>query len=545
MKSVLAVAVVSVAAAAAVAVSLAQGSTDKSGGVFRIGTSQGIDSLNPYVAFNQDAFAMFMNIYPYLVQYDQKALKFAPDFATSWKASTDGKTWTFHTRTNATWSDGQPLTAADAAWTINTTIKYSATGTGNSAGLVAHIIRATAPNPTTLVVRYRQAPGNVLGQFQQFPMLPRHIWSGHTGHNGADVKTFANRAPVVGAGPFVLTKFTKNEIALFERNDSYYGPTPKIDGFGLKMFANDDAMVSALKHGELDAIESVPPTAIKTLESAGFDVRSIRGLYETDFLNNSNPKKPKHRELLNLKVRDAFAHAIDRRKIASVVFLGHAEPASSFIPPASGDWHNPNLKPEQFDLALANRILDKAGYPKGSDGIRAAGDHKMSYDVIGPTDVPSIPRTFQIIQSDFAKIGVKLTLKPLDSTAAFEAVGAPDYKYLKFDLAMWYWVALIDPDFMLSVLTCAQYGGWSDTGYCNSTYDKMYSQQQLSPDPSRRRAIAWAMQKRQVTERPYTMLVYTDQVDAVSKKWAGLAVTPQGPYNALSKQSLTEVHQTG
>ena len=110
------------------------GSTSSSsGGTFRLGTSNGIDSLNPYVAFNQDAYSTFEYIYPVLVQYDSN-LHFAPFFATSWHASNGGKTWTFKTQPNAKWSDGKPLTAADAAWTINTDIKYKDGGAANAAG---------------------------------------------------------------------------------------------------------------------------------------------------------------------------------------------------------------------------------------------------------------------------------------------------------------------------------------------------------------------------------------------------------------------------
>src|SRR6202165_1556154 len=103
-------------------------SSAKSGGTFRLGTSSRIDSLNPYVAFNQDAISAFEYIYPLLVQYDQKNRNFAPDFARSWKTSKDGKTWTFTTVASATWSDGTPLTAADAAWSINTDIRYKGGG---------------------------------------------------------------------------------------------------------------------------------------------------------------------------------------------------------------------------------------------------------------------------------------------------------------------------------------------------------------------------------------------------------------------------------
>jgi peptide/nickel transport system substrate-binding protein len=532
------------AALVSVAAYSASGGTSKAkaGGTFRIGTSSRIDSLNPYVAFNQDAYSAFEYIYPLLIQYDKANAKFIPDFATSWKTSNGGKRWTFTTRKGAKWTDGKPLTARDAAWSINTDIKYQATGAANAAGLIAHIKKASAPNANTLIVDYSAAPGNVLGQFQQFAILPQHIWSKHTGHKGADLKTFANNPPVVGAGPFKLVKFQKDQIALFQRNGSFYGEKPKIAAFGLRFFSNDDALVSALKAHDIDAIEDVPATAIKTL-SSGFNIRSVPGVDQTDFIINSNPKKKAHRELLNLKVKEAFSHAINRKQIAKVVFLGYANPASSIIPPATGDWFNKNLKPESFDLKLANKLLDQAGFKKGADGIRRAGGHKMSYQVIAPTDVHSIPRTFQILQPDFRKIGVQLQQRALDSSAAFDAITAPDYKYLNFDLAMWDWVALIDPDFMLSVVTCAQYGGWSDSGYCDKKYDRMYSQQQLTPNQEKRRTIVWKMQAYLYKQRPYIWLAAQDHVWAVSKKWGGLVASPQGPFNSINKLSLTRVHQ--
>src|SRR6185437_6900365 len=122
----------------------------------------------------------------------------------------------------------------------------------------AHLTKASAPNATTLVVNYRQAAGNVLGQFQQFFILPKHIWAKHLGKKGAGLKTFANPAPVVGSGPFNLVKYTKNQITIFEPNKTYWGKKPKIQELGLQQFSNDDAMVQALKAHDLDAIETVP-----------------------------------------------------------------------------------------------------------------------------------------------------------------------------------------------------------------------------------------------------------------------------------------------
>jgi len=518
-------------------------SSGSSGGTFRMGTSSGIDSINPYVAFNQDAYSTFQYIYPILVQYDKEGKKIVPFFARSWKATDGGKTWTFKLVSGAKWTDGKPLTSEDAAWTINTDIKYAATGAANEAGLIAHITKAEAPDPTTLVVRYEQAPGNVLGQFQQFFILPKHIWSQHVGNKGADLKTFANTPPVVGSGPFQLVKYKKNEIALFKKNASYWSTKPAIDQFGLRQFSNDDAMISALKAHDIDAINVVPATGIKTLKGAGFDVSDVDGLDQTDFIINSAEGKKDHRELLNMKVREAFDHAIDRKQIIDVVFLGTAKPAYTIIPTPTGAWSNPNLKPMSFDLANANKILDGLGYKKGSDGIRVADGHKMSYEVITPTSVSSANRTFQILQPDFKKIGVQLRQKSLDGTAAFAEMSAPDNKYLNFDLALWDWTALIDPDFMLSVVTCDQLGGWSDTGMCDKTYDAMYSQQQLTPDQNARKQIVWKMQKYLYDKRPYIWLANDDSVAAVDPKWEGFENTAQGPFNELNIVSLTTVHK--
>jgi peptide/nickel transport system substrate-binding protein len=515
----------------------------KEGGTLRIGTSSRIDSLNPYVAFNQDAYTTFMYIYPFLVQYD-KDLQFAPDFATEWETSKDGLTWTFHTRPEAKWSDGKPLTAEDAAWTINTDVKYQGTGGANTAGLIAHIKNATTPDPNTLVVHYDKPVGNVLSQFQQLAILPKHVWAGYTGHKGADLKTFPNAAPVVSGGSFLLTRFKKDQIALFKRNPDFYGPKPHIAGFGLRMFSNDDALISAMKSGEIDAIESVPPTGIKTLKKAGVVVTQVPGVTTNDFIINSSPHKKKNLELLDQKVREAFAHAIDRKRIVDVAWLGTAKPTATFIPPSTGDWHNSNVKPEPFDLAKANEFLDEAGYRKGSDGIRVANGHKMSYEVITPNDLTGLDRTFQIIQADVRKIGVQLKQRSLDSSAAFDVITGPGEKYATFDLAMWDWVPLIDPDFMLSVMTCAQFAGWNDSGYCDKSYDAMYSQQGVTLDQAARKQIVWKMQEKLYRERPYIMLNTESWISAHSKRWAGFLQSPQGPFNSLSKESLTKVHQT-
>jgi peptide/nickel transport system substrate-binding protein len=524
------------------------GSQVKQGGTLRLGTASGIDSLNPFVTFQQDSYSTFEYIYPFLIQYDTKTLQFAPDFATSWDQSSDGLTWTFHTRPNAKWSDGKPLTAEDAAWSFNMMIKYEKGPTANWAQTFAHVASITTPDPNTLVIKYSKPVAVVLSNIQQVPILPKQVWGKYATGDGKQLKTFPNQPvngqPMVGGGPFVITKYQKSQITLFQANPNYYGTKPHIDGFGLEFFQDDDAMISALKTGQLDAIETVPPTSVSTLKSAHMNVFVGPGLEFHDFIINSNPKKKTNTELLNPQVRMAFEYAIDRNEIVKTAWLGYAQPGSTIVPPGTGAWHDSSVQPLSFDLAKANSILDSLGYAKGSNGIRVANGHPMSYTVIFPHDEQgSGDRAFAIIQNDFRQIGVQLNQKTMDDSAAFDAITAPNNQYLNFDLAMWDWVPLEDPDFILSVLQCNQYGAWSDTGYCDSAYDQMYLQQSAAIDPKARQRIVYAMQQKIFNDRPYIVLNYQDVIDAWSPQWAGFVESNQGLFNPLSKESMVSVHQ--
>jgi peptide/nickel transport system substrate-binding protein len=536
------------AAAVALVVAACGGSSAggvKDGGVFRLGSNSSIDSLNPFVAFQGDAYVTFEYIYPMLVQYNPQ-LQFTADFARSWTESSNGKVWTFHTQPNAKWSDGKPLTAADAAWTYQTILKYQDGATANSAGYVAHMKSATAPNATTLVLTYKRPVANVLSQVQQVPILPEHVWAKYATGNGKALTRFANNAPIVSGGPFILVKYTPKQIALFKRNPTFYGPKPHIDGLGLQFFQTTDAMITALKSHQLDGVETVPPTSVATLKAAHFVVPSSPGVQFDDFIINANPKQEaSHRELVNPLVRQAFDDAIDRQAIVSTSLLGHGRPGASIIPPATGHWSDPAIKPNPFSLAKANQLLDQAGYKMGPNGVRMANGHPMSYTVIMPTDIQNSygQRSFQIIQTDFNKIGVQLNLKVLDDSAAYNAITANGYK--SFEISMWDWYPLTDPDFMLSVLTCGSWNVWNDTGYCSKSYDNLYAAQSAATSPAKRQQIVYQMQQMVASQRVYLVLDYADSIEAHSTAWTDLPLVAGISWNSMSKIPFESVHQAG
>ena len=515
----------------------------KQGGVFRLGSPSTIDSLNPFVGIEFDAYATWEHIYPMLVQYDPKG-QIVPDFATSWHESPDGLTWTFHTQPNAKWSDGKPLTAADAAWTYNTIVKFK---NGPTAALsIPQLKSASAPNPDTLVLSYAHPSAAALADLQPVPILPEHVWAKYATGNGKSLKTFQNNAPIVSGGPFVLEKYTPRQDALFKRNPTFYGPKPHIAGLALEFFSNTDAMVIALKNGQLDGVESVPPTTVAKLRAAHLDVVTTPSIYFDDISINSNTQQDaSHKELLNPLLREAFDYAVNREAIVKTSLLGYGQPGSSIIPPSTGRWNDAAIKPTPFNLGKANQLLNQAGYRMGPNGIRIANGHPMSYTVILPADTTNGygERSFLIVQQDFKKIGVQLTPRNLDNSAAFNAITADHYK--SFELVMWGWFPNPDPNFMLSVVTCQAWYAWSDTGYCNKTYDNLFRQQSAITNPQKRQQIVYKMQQMIYNERPYLVLDYTESLEAHTSKWVDLPTAGGVSWSTFSKIPFETLHLAG
>ncbi len=523
------------------------GSSATQGAVFRWATTSPIDSLNPFVAVQQNSYYTFQYIYPFLVQYSP-GLQVIPDFAQSWRMSAGGRVITFRTRDGARWSDGKPLTARDAAWTINTVVKYQSGPTASEGGAVTGIVNAAAPNATTLVIRYQHPVPAPLVALQGLPILPEHIWGRLAAGKGAQLKTFANAAPIVSGGPFMLVSYTPNQTALFKPNPGWWGPRPHVSGFGIQFFTDADAMILALKNHQIDGTEGepLPPTAISAVRSAGFAVAKTVAFGFRDFIINSNPRKTQHRELLNPLVRLAFAHAIDRNQIVRTAWGGYARPGSSVISPAYGAWNNPALHPESFNLTLASQLLNRAGYRTGPGGLRIASGHPMSYTLLFVSDEKGPgSRAFQIIQGDFRKIGVQLNERIVDPSAATSAILGPNNSYQGWDLAMWDWSILpADPAFILNALTCSQWGGWSDSGYCNKAYDGLYARQAADMTNSDRISLIRTMQSDIYNARPYIVLSYDEWTEARASGWAGFVLSPNGSFNQMSIQTMLSLHRT-
>jgi peptide/nickel transport system substrate-binding protein len=532
------------------------------GGILRIGTINYVDSLNPFNYIESQSVNAFIMLYPQLVQYKYEDGKYEieGDWAKSWETSPDGKDWTFHLIPGGQWSDGKPLTADDAVWSINTTVKFADGPTAVQAAALQHVESAEAPDDQTLVIHYESPVGNVLAQLEQFFVLPRQVYEPLAEGNGKGLKTFQpqQHLPLVSAGVYRLKSYEKKGTTVYTADPNYWGPKSNAEAVALTYYTNADAMLSDLKGGQLDWVDQVPFSAVDAVKKdSNLVVETVPGAETTNITWNSNPRKPKNRELLDPQVKKALSMCVDRDKIIEVVFSGYADTVES-LPGHISPLENPNLGPLEHDCDAANQMLDDLGYTKGPDGTRVAPattgknaqpEHKMSYEIIVPNSLNfNGEREFDIVKEGFAEAGVEVTIKPGgDSTAAYaletgdNCDAAKSTGYDSFDIAMWDWIGYVDPDFMLSVVTKGQWCSWSDTGWDSPEFDALYDKQGTTIDPEERKQIVWEMQQMIYDNFLYTQLVNLDDIEAHTKAWDGFSPA----LDAYSKKFYSQPHKVG
>ena len=532
------------------------------GGILRVWTINYVDSLNPFNYIESQSVNAFIMLYPQLVQYKYEDGKYEieGDWAKSWETSPDGKDWTFHLIPGGQWSDGKPLTADDAVWSINTTVKFADGPTAVQAAALQHVESAEAPDDQTLVIHYESPVGNVLAQLEQFFVLPRQVYESLAEGNGKGLKTFQphQHLPLVSAGVYRLKSYEKKGTTVYTADPNYWGPKSNAEAVALTYYTNADAMLSDLKGGQLDWVDQVPFSAVDAVKKdSNLVVETVPGAETTNITWNSNPRKPKNRELLDPQVKKALSMCVDRDKIIEVVFSGYAETVES-LPGHISPLENPNLGPLEHDCDAANQMLDDLGYAKGPDGIRVAPattdkyaqpEHKMSYEIIVPNSLNfNGEREFDIVKEGFAEAGVEVTIKPGgDSTAAYaletgdNCDAAKSTGYDSFDMAMWDWIGYVDPDFMLSVVTKGQWCSWSDTGWDSPEFDAFYDKQGTTIDPEERKQTVWEMQQMIYDNFLYTQLVNLDDIEAHTKAWDGFSPA----LDAYSKKFYSQPHKVG
>ncbi|HSK05968.1 MAG TPA: ABC transporter substrate-binding protein [Acidimicrobiia bacterium] len=479
--------------AALVAVSLApivSAQEDDGQVTLRIGLTQDWETLNPTSGFAVSEYEVWNVHYATLTDKAADDFETSPGLAESWEEVEPGISYTYTLREGLLWSDGEPLTAEDVAWNINTARDQ---GWDNMISTVANI-EATVVDERTVQLT-SSVPDPKLPTMDVY-LVPQHIWEPIATDYDAATQYAAEDG--VGSGPFVVSEFTKGQSVVMDANPNYWGwegEESPYDRVIFQLFENPDAMVAALQQGQLDAAHGFPAGSWDSLE-ADPDIEVVAGQqggFDEIAINGGAAEGQPHPALLDVNVRRAISHGIDREAVIEDLWFELADPLETMSPSADPKWL-PEIPEESrlsYDPDRANQLLEEGGYlDSDGDGIREMPDgsnpivirHAVNTDgdLAGPIG--------ELMVGWMEDIGIGVTLESYDQDALFSVIVEGTY-----DTFFWGWVPFVDPDPMLSYFTEAEVGNYNDANWFDPEFDAMYLAQKEEIDEEERIAIVHDM----------------------------------------------------
>jgi peptide/nickel transport system substrate-binding protein len=499
--------------------------------VFRIGSSNDIDGFNPFKIVEIPSYELMGLTYDYLVGFSPKDSSPVPGLADSWETSDDGLTWTFHLNKDAKWHDGKPVTSEDVAYTFRRILEEEQ---GLYIDYVSQIEKIETPDKHTVVFKTKDPSVQMLSMLVY--ILPKHIWEDVPAD---ETKTFKNE-PAIGSGPFQAMEWKEGQSVRLEANPDYFRGAPHIDEIIFQLYDNDDTMVQALKNGEVDYIAWFPINLFKSLENQeGIETNSAPDPGFTELGFNLYEPSPEAIEefgapetstgnpaLLDPLVREAINWSIDEEELTQRILQGEGIPGSTLVPPALARYH---LKLDEseiqgFDIERSKELLEQAGWrDTNGDGTVDKDGEELELRLFVRSEDKDSVTAGQFIEDWFREAGIGLETKAMGDTALVDTIYAADY-----DMFIWGWGSDPDPDLILSVLTCDQIMGWSDTFWCNEDYSRMYQEQKEQLDINERAATIKEMQRIAYEENPYVIFYYDNQTEAWrTDKFEGWTKTPR------------------
>jgi peptide/nickel transport system substrate-binding protein len=530
-------------------------------GVLSVGTTQDLDSLNPYATLLVVGYEAFQLNYDLLVGFG-KDLEPVPGFADKWERAADGHSWTFHIRDGMKWSDGEAATSADACFSWQLGIDAIAAGGAGSLGAGyldpglddAKVTKVTCPDASTMVATTDDASDRILQTYM--PIIPKHIWSKETYKTIGDAKFDPK---IVGTGPYQAVEWQTGQFVRFERNPNYWGPKPFPDEVVIRIYKTSDTMAQAIKAGEIDYAHGVNAdqlNAMKTEPNIKTVVGSANGWTQLAFntYGTGTGKKiakggPSTTALQDAAFRDALGYAVNHQELVDKVLGGYGDLGNTIVPPVLNQWHVEPDKPRTFDIELAKQKLDAAGYKLNASGQRLDKDNKpITLRLFMPDSDDNYPKAAQFIAAWYGQLGIKLTTSVLDSATLGDKVLPPeagDYT-ADYDIELWGWSGNVDPNALLQIFKCDAIGSSSDSQYCNPDFDKLYDQQLAAKTADERKTILAQMQNLIYDQAPYDILYYDANLDVYrTDRFAGWQNqpsngTPLFTYGNLGYTLLTD-----
>ena len=476
-------------------------------------------NLNPAIVASNGVFFVASKVIEPLAEasYDG-ADGLSPRLAVAWDGAEDGLSATFRLRQGVKWHDGAPFTAADVAFSALKVWKPLQ----NLGRLVfAHLEAVDTPDDHTAIFRFsKPTPFQLIRN--ALPVVSSVV-AKHVFENEADIAASPLNNRLVGTGPFRFVEHRPGEYYLLERNPDYWGEgEPKLDSIVFRVLPDRAAAAGALEAGEihlaafsqvpladLDRIAKVEGIAVHT---DGYEALTYQLCVEINH---------RRKELAELKVRQAIAHAIDRDFVVRTIFLGHAQASTGIVPRNAPEFYEPDVPAYPFDVVRANALLDEAGYPRGKDGVRFS---------LRLLPAPYFTETRQFgdyLRQALAAIGIEAALVNNDAAAHQKAV----YTDHDFDLAVAPTVFRGDPAISTTVLvrsgTPAGVPFSNQGGYVNAALDALIDKAAGTVDTQARTGLYREFQRLVAQELPLINVAEWGFVTVASERVKNVSDNPR------------------
>lgn len=418
-----------------------------------------------------------------LVAYDLASpdLKLIPALATEWKPSQNAKIWTFTLRTGVKWTDGKEFTAQNV---LDGWERLLAPATASEYAYALFAIKGAREFNSGKIKDFKEVgvkandKGQLVIELNQpmgyFPMLLTH-------HSTAPIRkdvvekegdAWATPGKIVTIGPYKLKAWDHDKALVLERNDDYWGEKAKTKNIIGYMINEYSTALNLVESGKLDFQETIPFKEVPTYkDKPGFHAVVSLSMSYYGFNTRKTPFD-------NLKVRQAFSMAVDRKQLTDLLAAGQ-QPLSAWIPPGMAG--HDNSIGFKFDVEKAKKLLEEAGYKDRS---------KFPRVTLGFNTNENHQRVAENFQAQIKKnLGIEIQLSNEEWKVYLKRLqtDTPDIYRLA-------WLAdYPDPDNFMNLMT--SFSENNHTGFKNPKYDELVLKGASSLDPAERKSIYKEAQK--------------------------------------------------
>jgi peptide/nickel transport system substrate-binding protein len=462
--------------------------------VLRYATAEDIVGLNNHLNAQGTLAYMSSLTMAWLVKFDHENRP-VPELAVSIPTqanhgiSADGKTITYHLRSDAKWSDGVPFSSADVVFSV--AVVQDADNNEQTHAGFEEIAAVEAPNPTTVVFHLRRPFSSYYVNFFSSGganpcILPKHKFS------STKINTAAYNDLPVGIGPFKYASWRRNDAVEMVADPLYFRGRPRLDRVVFKLIPDRNTTLTQLMTHEIDLWLPVSPAFADRVKG----LPGIEVLQQPSYLYDHVDLNCAHPPLDDPVVRAALRLAIDRPTILAKIRHGNGLLQEGVLAPTHR-YFDPSIARIPFDIARANALLDRAGWQRGSDGIRAKSGKRLEFVYATGVGLPDTDQQIELIRTTWKQIGADFSVQHYPSSTFFapaQAGGILDSG--KWDVTNFAWTDPVDGD-VFNIYGCDRVPprGQNVNRFCDPAADRAMRRLLASYDPKAERAAALAVQE--------------------------------------------------